>query len=336
MLYLLLFLCGESLASDGLKIGNAMNIFGRYGFMGVSMQVVGKPHPWVFREPTVDVFEMKEDDIISYSDKDGAIFNGDFHMEFCDDVTQLLEAYFREFVIEHMKEAWKAFAASWSNEAIARNFGLNTSYIGNDYCYVLVRLSRSRESKRLSDEAASNLKPLQHINDSSNEVEDGDLPSVGNFVKKYGSHYIISYTTGDSLYQVIVYHPPVYYRLKTKLRKTGITSLSKAELHAFFSPWYADHVGPILSASGNSPVAEWAKLALRSRSFIFPYSSLLKLYGNEKILRELDKKLENGALISLELKTLTPLFNDQTKKKWFVEVISNVIDLWENNMKLSY
>lgn len=107
-------------------------------------------------------------------------------------------------------------------------------------------------------------------------------------------------------------------------------------MQAFFSPWYADYVGPILSASGNSTIVEWAKSALRSRSFIFPYSSLLKLYGNEKILRQLDKKLENGALLSLELKTLTPLFNDQTKKKWFVEVISNVIELWETNMRLSY
>lgn len=123
-------------------------------------------------------------------------------MEFCDDVAQLLEAYFREFRIEHMKEPWKAFAASWSNEAIAKNFGLNITYISDDYCYVLVRISRNKESKKLSDDAASNLKPLDHINYSSNEVEDGDLPSVGNFVKKYGSHYIISYTTGDSLYQV--------------------------------------------------------------------------------------------------------------------------------------
>ncbi|XP_014289779.1 torso-like protein [Halyomorpha halys] len=336
MLYLLLFLFGESLAMDSLKIGNAMNIFGRYGFMGVSMKVVGRPQPWVFREPSVDVFEIMEDDIISYTDKDGAIFNGDFHMEFCDDVTQLLEAYFREFRIEHAKEPWKAFAASWSDEAIAKNFGLNTSYIAHDYCYVLVRLSRNKESKKLSDDAASNLKPLEHIKHSSDDVEYGNAASVGNFVKKFGSHYIMSYTTGDSLYQVIVYHPPVYHRLKKKLRKTGITSLRKVELQAFFSPWYADHVGQILSSSGNSTIAEWAKSALRSRSFMFPYSSLLKLYGNEKLLRELDKKLENGALLSLELKTLTPLFNDQTKKQWFVEVISNVIELWESNMRLSY
>lgn len=64
MLYLLFFLYGESLAMDNLKIGNAINIFGRYGFMGVSMKVVGRPQPWIFREPTVDVFEIIEDNII--------------------------------------------------------------------------------------------------------------------------------------------------------------------------------------------------------------------------------------------------------------------------------
>ena len=36
-------------------------------------------------------------------------FNGDFHMEFCDNKQQLFQAYFREFQIEEMSSPWKAF-----------------------------------------------------------------------------------------------------------------------------------------------------------------------------------------------------------------------------------
>lgn len=36
----------------------------------------------------------------------------------------------------------------------------------------------------------------------ANDVIPGDEASVSHFVKSFGSHYIVSYTTGNSLYQV--------------------------------------------------------------------------------------------------------------------------------------
>lgn len=62
------------------------------------------------------------------------IFQGDFHLEFCDDVRQLLQAYFRDFAVERLDRPWQAFTASWSPNTVARNLGLNASYVsGEDF-----------------------------------------------------------------------------------------------------------------------------------------------------------------------------------------------------------
>jgi len=52
------------------------------------------------------------------------VFQGDFHMEFCDNVKQLLQAYFRDFSVERLDKPWQAFTGSWSKFTLARNLGL--------------------------------------------------------------------------------------------------------------------------------------------------------------------------------------------------------------------
>lgn len=65
--------------------------------------------------------------VLNYSTKRnlsrGDTFRGDFHMEFCDNIIQLLQAYFRDFSVERLEKPWKAFTASWSRNIIARNLG---------------------------------------------------------------------------------------------------------------------------------------------------------------------------------------------------------------------
>lgn len=58
----------------------------------------------------------------------GEAFRGDFHMEFCDNVIQLLQAYFRDFSVERLEKPWKAFTASWSKSIIARNLGMYENF----------------------------------------------------------------------------------------------------------------------------------------------------------------------------------------------------------------
>ena len=60
-------------------------------------------------------------------------FDGDFHMEFCDNKQQLFQAYFREFQIEEMNSPWKAFTDGWHAEITAKKLGINSSYIVGDY-----------------------------------------------------------------------------------------------------------------------------------------------------------------------------------------------------------
>lgn len=135
-----------------------------------------------------------------------------------------------------------------------------------------------------------------------------------------------------SLFQVFVYTPQVYLRIKERLKTRGVSELSTLELNNYFSPWYAEHMGAIQSASGNRSVEAWAVERLRVQYYIFSYASLLKLHGDAALLRQLDGLLGNEALLQLQLRTLAPVFKDSKRREWFLEVIDNYFKLWEVNM----
>lgn len=45
--------------SHSLRVGGAINLFGRFGYLSISMRVVPRNDSdnWIFREPIVDVFK---------------------------------------------------------------------------------------------------------------------------------------------------------------------------------------------------------------------------------------------------------------------------------------
>lgn len=131
---------------------------------------------------------------------------------------------------------------------------------------------------------------------------------------------------------MFVYTPPVYLRIKERLKSRGVSDLSNLELSNYFSPWYAEHMGAIQSASGNRSVESWAVERLRVQYYIFTYASLLKLHGDATLLKQLDSLLGNEALLQLHLRTLAPLFKEPKRREWFLEVIDNYFKLWEVNM----
>lgn len=159
---------------------------------------------WVFREPTLDVFHDPLPAPPRARAKSAAVFDGDFHMEFCDNVRQLLQAYFRDFSFERLERPWRAFTASWSRAAIAKHFGINSSFITGDYCYVLVRVARFRETQKL-DGIPEHLMLDETVARETDNVTVGDTVSAIKFIRNFGSHYISSYVTGNSLYQVNQY-----------------------------------------------------------------------------------------------------------------------------------
>ncbi|XP_066998635.2 torso-like protein [Anabrus simplex] len=321
-----------------LHLGAAINIFSRYGYLSISMRVVPRNDTdttWIFREPTVDIFKNSSLHPAPLSMKElnqpKPIFTGDFHMEFCDNLKQLLQAYFRDFSVEKLDRPWRAFTGSWGRGTIARHLGINSTYLISPNCYVLIRVARHREKARLSlqDEEPELDDAVAREADS---VRVGDTASVVNFIRSFGSHYIASYVTGNSLYQVFVYSQEVYRSLKQKMKERGVAALSNSELSSYFSPWYAEHIGRIKSASGNATVEAWAVQYLRVHYYFFTYPSLLKLHGDASLLKTLNELLGNEALLQLDLRTLVPAFKDPDKRLWFQDVVDNYLKLWEVNM----
>lgn len=72
------------------RLGGAINVFSRYGYLSISMRVVPRndTETWIFREPTLDIFK----NVTPLPSKqrgakaNTAVFDGDFHMEFCDNI----------------------------------------------------------------------------------------------------------------------------------------------------------------------------------------------------------------------------------------------------------
>lgn len=198
---------GDDVQDDQLKVGRAIDIFTRYGYFSLSMKVVPRNDTtnWIFREPTIDIFNGLDAYTLHperVPKKQRRIFDGDFHMEFCDNIKQLLQAYFRDFNFEKLDKPWRAFSGSWGPETIARNLGINSSFVYKDHCYVLVRLSRFRDSVQLT-RIPNNINLVDVVAREIDNIRVGNVTSVLMFIRKYGSHYIDSYVTGNSLYQVI-------------------------------------------------------------------------------------------------------------------------------------
>ncbi|XP_076748941.1 membrane-attack complex domain containing protein torso-like [Xylocopa sonorina] len=322
----------NSNGSQRPRLGGAVNIFSRYGYLSISMRVVPRndSDTWILREPMLDVFRNPTP-VASRQRQQATLFDGDFHMEFCDNVRQLLQAYFRDFAFERLERPWRAFSSSWSKAAIARHLGINSSFITGDYCYVLVRVARFRDNQKLASTADTMIVDEAVLRETEN-ITVGDTASVVRFIKHFGSHYIAAYVTGNSLYQVFVYTPQAYLRIKERLKTRGVADLSHLELGNYFSPWYAEHMGSIQSASGNRTVESWAVEHLRNQYYIFSYATLLKLHGDAMLLKQLDGLLGDEALLQLQLRILAPIIKDPQRRDWFLEVIDNYFKLWEVNM----
>lgn len=133
-------------------------------------------------------------------------------------------------------------------------------------------------------------------------------------------------------FQVFVYTKKNYQLLKERLKTRGVSALSREDLYNYFAPWYAEHLGQIRCASGNSTVERWASRKLRLSYYIFTYASLLKIHGNVSLLNALNTILGNEAILQLDLKSIDVIFKDPSKKVWFREIIDNYLKLWEVNM----
>lgn len=87
-------------------------------------------------------------------------------------------------------------------EVAARKLGINSSFIKGDYCYVLVRVSRFRETARLVKPIPANQMLHEDVSERIRNMTPGNSTETIQFMTTFGTHYINSYVTGNSLYQV--------------------------------------------------------------------------------------------------------------------------------------
>ncbi|KAJ6639127.1 Torso-like protein, partial [Pseudolycoriella hygida] len=280
-----------------LRVGKAINVFVRYGYLSISMKVISynDTEQWLFKEPTNNVFRGVDGLAVTTEENEPGSFHGDFHMEFCDNRKQLFQAYFRDFTIERLDNPWQAFTGGWHLEVAARKLGINSSFIKGDFCYVLVRVSRFRETGRLSRPIPPNQLLYEDVSARIRNMTIGDTTSTVQFMNSFGTHYIDSYVTGNSLYQVFVYSKQNYKHIKERLKARGVAALSRLDLYNYFAPWYAEHLGQIRSASGNATIEAWAHKKLRLSYYLFTY--------------------------------------EPEKREWFQEIIDNYLKLWESSVR---
>lgn len=184
-------------------VGNSVNILKFHGMLSFTMRVFSSDSEWIFRHPSTKVF--KQVTAASRVIKNSPVFSGDFHMEMCDNYEQLFQAYFRNFTIEGVDKPWRPFMASWKKNQIAKYFGIRESLLSEEYKYIFIRIARVRDNLKMATPSES-LEIEESLLDEADNVEIKDSASTVNFISKFsGTHYIESFTSGDSLFQVSIF-----------------------------------------------------------------------------------------------------------------------------------
>lgn len=80
--------------------------------------------------------------------------------------------------------------------------GINTSYIKGDYSYILVRVVRYREVGKGHMTDFGSLPLMMSVRSRIRSMKPGNMTEAIKFMERFGTHYIHSYTTGNSIFQV--------------------------------------------------------------------------------------------------------------------------------------
>ncbi|KAG6440353.1 hypothetical protein O3G_MSEX001185 [Manduca sexta] len=253
LVLLLLFcvaLCG---CEDGdlgysLNIGNAIDVFANYGDLSQVTQVVSADYEGEdardasvpFSEKNLRVF-LNVKSSFKYGDREGIT---GMEVLLCETFEDLLNVYFQNFKIEGTDKPWKAFMGDWIPDEIMRTFGIEYDANPENCCYVLVKLTK----KHKTVEVKENLRGAvvkDYVAMAVNELNVSDASEVRRFMKSYGTHYIESYITGNSIYQVFKYKRGGYNMLRAYIRVRNLRPWIPDNLRFYFSSYYLKQVGDI-------------------------------------------------------------------------------------------
>ncbi|CAK1542587.1 unnamed protein product [Leptosia nina] len=334
LVLLVVFVCcgvcdSEEDLGYSLNIGHAIDVFANYGDLSQVTQVVSADYEEdnyepiePFREKNIRVFEN-----LSSIETPGDTMVS-MNLQICETFEDLLRAYFKHFYIEGTDVPWKAFLGDWINDEIMRAFGIEYDPRADDCCYVLVTITKVKN--RVKVNTLDTVKVKDYVQRAIDQLNATDSTEIRRFMKSYGTHYIDSYVTGNFIYQVFKYKRSGYNTLKSFIRLRE-RRRSNSDLRFYFSSLFLKQVGDIRIASGNKTVEKWARNNLRDSQYLFSRPSLLRLHYNRNLAFKLNEMLDTGALLSLNLKTLKPLFKDKQMSDKFAEVVENDLKLWEVN-----
>ncbi|XP_018018485.1 uncharacterized protein LOC108675006 [Hyalella azteca] len=311
-----------------LQVGKSLNIFSRYGFLTLSIKVrppVGV-HDYLFVENTAEVFQKNSYWSQRERKKHTGEFDDHFYIHFCENLNELLIAYFDHFTIEGVPKAHKAFTASLSARDLARQFGINSSFLRGRFSFVLVRLFR-RKMRNTLDGPLTVLAALQA---ALRSVRIGSEESVHRFVDRFGTHVIKEFEVGDVMYQTFVFGERIYKQLKN----TFVTVRSEShleQLQLYFSPRYATSIGEIQLASGNSNLTKILENGGAVPPELLVYPNIFKAFDDPAVETELER-LEGEVVLSLKLEKITTRLPQSATIRWMSEVLDNSLALYYHNL----
>ncbi|KAG7170281.1 Torso-like protein-like [Homarus americanus] len=296
-------------SSDYLKVGRSLNLLPRYGFLTLSIKVF--PHrydnSWLFRDKTAEVFQKNsywasqtkrrnQQHQVTQTDRHG--YDQHFLIDFCDDVRDLLTAYFDNFYIEGVPEPHRVFITSLATKTKAQHLGIHPTFLSTEYSFVLVRLFR--RNRRSTLDGRLTLTP--NFKSAVNDIRIGSSESVNQFLDLYGTHVITEYEVGDIMYQVYVFGERTYGELKNNFAMSQ-------------------------SSQSNDQFEDMVGNQLTSITYFRLYQSIFSIFKNQELEKKLEE-LEGEVVLSLKLEKITKIVPKSPERRWLGEVLDNTLSLY--------
>ncbi|XP_043287478.1 torso-like protein [Venturia canescens] len=214
----------------------------------------------------------------------------------CNNLDELFHGFFRGLEVEGVSKPWHIFSEKWAQNEIADYFGIHQhSYLDDDrYCYLLVTIDRIRDSQGIAS-------PLEDLHLDEAVVKNIGSMDDSEFQINFGSHYIDSYSTGNSVYQILVFEKHFYEIFNSTSEDSKLQYvIDLATKHANVL-----YYGTIKTSSGNRTVEAWANENSYIEKNTHAYASLFDLVNDdESKSRYLYALLGDEVMMQLKLRSV--------------------------------
>eukprot|EP00095_Tigriopus_kingsejongensis_P009779 maker-scaffold808_size94304-snap-gene-0.23 protein:Tk09779 transcript:maker-scaffold808_size94304-snap-gene-0.23-mRNA-1 annotation:"torso-like protein precursor" len=322
---------GQSLNIGSLPLGEAMDLFYRFGFFSLSVRVVPRDDPgqWLIREPTVKVFQSLAQKVTPAR----GVFDTNVKIYLCDDTEELEQAFFSNFKASGVSESYKLFTGSWHDTTRAKYFGLSKDMFDGDSSFVLIKMSLDSVSLSMANQPTPSADTVAALS----SITTGDENSISKFIEQHGSHFIEGIEVGDSVYQVLALKQDQYQGLKSNIpANQKVLSAQRYEdlFNSYLAPWLTRESGQVLCASGTKPLQSFLDSSLKLDAQFGSYPHIFALQGNTNLQEELNVlgAESTGAVIGMNFEGFNKFLPDLDTQTYYDEIMKARTSLWESNI----